>query len=152
MEYILEIRFDDNNYNAIIHFVTTFTAKSDQEAKLLVDELVDGFNRRKVMVLSGTYTRIDNNPELRERQYEFYNFYISRATATIQIEQFVLENPDQTKSLVENLTNRFFNGENSTALIGKKYNIPVRVMDKKTRNPITADIFYCNIEHLIPKA
>ena len=151
MEYILEIRFDANNYNAIVHFVTTFTAKSEQEAKFLVDELVKGFNRRSVIVLSGTCTRIDNNAELRERQYEFYNFYISRATANIQIEQFVLENPDQTKSLVENLTERLFNGEDSTALIGKKYNIPVRVMDKKTRNPISADIFYCNIEHLIPK-
>ena len=151
MEYILEIRFDDNNYNAIIHFVTTFTAKSEQEAKFLVDELVEGFNRRNVIVLSGTYIRIDNNLALRERQYEFYNFCISRATANIQIEQFVLENPDQTKSLVENLTERLFSGEDSTALIGKKYNISVRVMDKKTRNPISADIFYCNIEHLIPK-
>jgi len=152
MEYILEIRFDDNNYNAIIHFVTTFNAKTEEEAKLLVDELVDGFNRRNIMVLSGTYTRIDNNPELRERQYEFYKFYMSRATANIKIEQFLMEEPDQNKSLFDNLSERLFNGDNSTALIGKKYNIPVRVMDKETRNPINANIFYCTIEHLIPKA
>jgi hypothetical protein len=152
MEYILEIRFDDNGYNAIIHFVSTFIVKSEEEAKLFVDELVDGFKRINVVVLSGTYSRIDNNPELRERQYEFYRFYMSRATANVQIEQFLLENPDQNKSLFDNLAEKLFNGENSTALIGKKYNLPVRVMDKVARNPIEADIFYCTIEHLVPKA
>jgi len=152
MEYILEIRFDDKNYNAIIHFVSTFITKSEEEAKLFVDELVEGFKRGGAIVLSGTYNRLDNNPELRSRQYEFYEFYMSRATANIQIEQFILDTPDQNKTLANNLTERLMNGEDSTAIIGKKYNIPVRVMEKDSRNPIKGDIFYYNVEHLIPKA
>ena len=43
------------------------------------------------------------------------------------------------------------NHAQAVAFVGKKFNIPVRVMDKETRNPIDANIFYCTIEHLIPK-
>jgi hypothetical protein len=150
MEYILDIKFEDNNYNAIIHFVTTLTTGSEPEAKLFIDELIAGFKRRKITVLHGTYNRIDNDNLLKERQYEYYNFCLKRATANIQIEQFVFENPDQNKTLIDNLTERLLNGKDSTAKIGSKYNIPVRVTEKETRNPIEAEIFFCNIEQLIP--
>jgi len=150
MEYLIDIKFEDKNYNAIIHFVTTLTAQSNNEAKLFLDELVDGFKRRDIFVLNGTYNRIDNNPELRERQYEYYQFCLSIATVNIQIGQFVFETPNQNKSLIENLTERLLSGENSTAQIGSKYEIPVRVMEKGTRNPIAGEFYFCNIEHLIP--
>jgi hypothetical protein len=37
------------------------------------------------------------------------------------------------------------------AQIGKKFNVPVRVMEKGTQTPIKADFFYHTIEHIIPK-
>ncbi|HBG69678.1 MAG: hypothetical protein A2W93_12065 [Bacteroidetes bacterium GWF2_43_63] len=151
MEYLIDLKIDDKCYNAIVHFVATFTTKDDGEAKLFIDELIAGFKRRGVIILLSSYYRIDNDLELRERSYEYYQFCKERATASIQVEQFVLDNPDQNKSLVENLTEKLFAGKNSTARIGKEYNIPVRVLDKKTRNPITGEFYYFTIEHLIPK-
>lgn len=151
MEYLIDLRFEDKGYNAIVHFVATFTAKDDSEAKLFIDELIAGFKRREVVIFPSTYYRIDNDPELRERSYEYYQFCKTRATASIEVEQFILDNPDQNKSLVENLTERLFAGENSTAKIGNEYKIPVRVVDKQTRNPITGEFYYFTIEHLIPK-
>lgn len=151
MEFILDIRFEDNNYNAVIHLVTTLTANSNTEAQLFIDELMEGFKRRNIIVLNGNYKRIDHDAELKERQYEYYEFCKTRATAIIGIEQFVFENPDQTKSLVDNLTERLLTGENSTAQIGNKYKIPIRVTDKETRNPIDGEFYFMNIEHLTPK-
>ncbi len=151
MEFLIDLRFEDKGYSAIIHFLATFNAKDEIEAKHFYDELLAAFIRRGVTIFPSTYIRIDNNPELRERTYEYHQFYLSKATATVQIEQFLLENPDQDKSLWDNLTEKFFAGENSTAQIGNKYNIPVQVRDKKTRNPITGEFYYFSIEHLIPK-
>lgn len=150
MEYLIDLRFEDKGYSAIVHFVATFTAKDDVEAKLFIDELSAGFTRRGVLIFPSTYYRIDNNPKLRESSYEYYEFCKKVATASIQIEQFILENPDQNKSLVENLTEKLFSGEKSTAKIGNEFKIPVRVIDKQTRNPITGEFYYFTIEHLIP--
>lgn len=152
MEYIIDLRFEDRNYSALIHFVTTFIVKNEVEASLFVDELKAGFDREGMLILNLSFNRIDNNPVLRERSYEYYEFCKTISTASIQVEQFLIENPDQAKSLVENMTEKLLNGENSTAFIGNKYNIPVKVVDKKTRNPISAEFYYFNIEHLIPKA
>jgi len=152
MEYLIDLRFEDKDYNAIIHFVATFVTKDENEAKLFIDELVAGFKRRGVVIYPSTYYRIDNDQQLKERSYEYYQFCKTRATASIEVEQFILENPDQNKSLAENLTEKLFNGEKSTANIGNEYKIPVRVYDKQTRNPITGEFYYFTIEHLIPKA
>ena len=151
MEYLIDLKFEDKGYNAIVHFVATFTAKDDSEAKLFIDELIAGFKRRGVVIFPLTYYRIDNNPELRESSYVYYQFCKTRATASIEVEQFILDNPDQNKSLVENLTERLFAGEDSTAKIGNKYKIPVRVFDKQTRNPITGEFYYFTLEHLTPE-
>ncbi len=151
MEYIIEIKFEDKGYNALIHFVSTFVVNSEEEASLLVNELVEGFKRNGTFVLSGQCIRIDNDEIQRERQLEYFEFCKDRATASIEIEQFLLNNPDQTKTLIDNLTEQFFKGEKATANIGNKYKIPVRVTDKKTRNPISGEFFYYSVEHLIPK-
>jgi len=151
MEHLIDLKFEDKGYNAIVHFVATFTTKDENEAKLFFNELMAGFKRRGVVIFPSTYYRIDNDPQLRERSYEYYQFCKARATASIEIEQFILENPDQNISLADNLTERLFNGENSTAKIGNEYKIPVRVLDKQTRNPITGELYYFTIEHLIPK-
>ncbi len=151
MEYIVDIKFEDNGYNAIVHFVSTFVVNSPELSKLFVEELSAGLKRNKVAILSLSCLRLDDNVELRERQYEYYEFCKGTATATINIQQFMLESPDQTRSFADNLTEKFFNGEESTAFIGKTYSIPVRVRDKKTKNPIPKEFYYLNIEHLIPK-
>lgn len=151
MDFFLELKFEDLNYNALIHFATTFTVNTEAEAKLFISELTAAFERRKVVVFSRSYNWLDNNPELRERMYEFHNFYLSRATANIQVEQFHLENPNQEQSLWDNLVSKFFVGDDSTANIGTKYSIPVRVVDKKTRNPINDEFYYFSVEQLIPK-
>lgn len=151
MEFFLELKFEDLNYNALIHFATTFTVNTETEAEHFINELLAAFERRKVVVFSRSYNRLDNNPELRARRYEYHNFYLKRATATIQIEQFHLDNPNQEKSLWDNLVGKFFDGTDSTANIGTKYDIPVRVMDKETRNPIDDEFYYFSVEQLIPK-
>lgn len=150
MEYLIDIRFEDKGYQAMIHFVATFSAKDSSEARIFYDELIESFNRKKVILFSSTYYRIDHDLELRDRTYEYVEFHKNRSTASIQIEQFYLENPDQTKSLIENLTENLLEGGDGKASIGSKYNIPVRVLDSKTRNPITGDFFYFTTEHLIP--
>ncbi len=152
MEYIVELRFEDRGYNAVVHFMATFVVQSERDAQLFVDELIAGIKRNGITIFFYVqYNRLDNNPQLKARMYEYYQFYKSRATASIKIEQYLLENPDQTKSLAENLSDCFFNGEDCTAMVGPKYNIPVRVTDKSTGNTIAADIFYSTVEHLIPK-
>lgn len=151
MEYSIEIKFEDANYNAVIHFLTTFIANDDNDAELFCNEIENGLKRQGVVIFYLTYHRIGDNPELKERIYEYHNFFLARATASIEIEQFFIEDPDQKKSLYQNLVDKLFNGEVSTANIGRKYNIPVRVQDKNTRNPIAGDFYYFSIEHLIPK-
>lgn len=151
MEFLLELRFEDNGYNAMIHFMTTFTANDENEADHFYIELISAFKRRGVLLFLSTYIRIDNNPELLERTYEYHQFYLSGATANIKVEQFHLENPNQDKSLWDNLVEKFFSGENSTANIGRQHNIPVKVVDKQTRNPISGEFYYFSIEQLIPK-
>ena len=152
MEYILEVKFEDKNYNAIIHFLTTFIVKTEKDARLMVDEIVEGFQRNGAIVLNGHYDRIDDDEIKRDRQYQYHRFCMQRANATVEIEQFILDKPDPKKSLFDNLSEKIFKGENSTASIGKKFNIPVRVTEKDTRKPLDGEIFYCTIEHLIPRS
>ncbi|PKQ60152.1 hypothetical protein BZG02_20570 [Labilibaculum filiforme] len=151
MEYIIDLRFEDKNYCAIIHFVTTYTVNSEEESKLFLSELLTGFQRREVIILHYSNNRIDNDEILKRRSYEYLEFTKSQATASIQIEQFHLSKPDQNKTLIENLTDKFWNGEDSIANIGKKFNIPVKVYNKESRNPISGEFYYFSIEHLIPK-
>lgn len=150
MEYLIDLKFEDRMYNAIVHFVATFTVKNEYLAESFIKELDAGFKRKGVVLFPSTYYRIDNDQTLKERSYAYYQFCKNKATAFVDIEQFFLENPDQGKSLVENLTDRLFLGENSTALIGEKCKIPVRVYNKNTYNPIDAELYYFSIEHLIP--
>jgi hypothetical protein len=151
MEFLIEIRFEDSGYNAMIHFLSTFTAKDSSEAKHFYDELIASFLRKGVIIFQSSYIRIDNNPELRERSYEYHKFYLDNATASIDIEQFFVSSPNQSKSLWDNLVEKFFEGNDSTAKIGTRYNIPVKVRDIKTRNPISGEFYYFSAEHLIPK-
>ena len=152
MEYLIDLKFEDTNYDALVHFVATFTVNDTIEAKLFADEFKAAFERKKVKINLMRYYRIDNDEELLERSINYYEFCKSLCTASINIEQFLLETPDQTKTLVENMMGNFFSGKDSTAIIGKKYNFPVRVLDKESRNSLTNDIYYFAIEHLIPKA
>lgn len=151
MEYLIDLNFEDKHYDALVHFVATFNVDDEQEAKIFIEELSSAFERRNVKIKLLRYYRIDNDATLLKRSREYYEFSKSISTASIQIEQFFLENPDQTKTLVENMMEKFFSGNDSTATIGAKYNLPVRVLDKETRNALTSDIYYFTIEHLIPK-
>jgi hypothetical protein len=151
MKFLLELKFEDIGYNAMVHFMTTFTAKDENEATHFYSELISAFNRRGVLLFPSINIRIDNNPKLQARTYEHHQFYLSRATAHIQVEQFHLANSDQYKSLWDNLVEKFFAGENSTTNIGKQYNIPDRVVDKQTRNLIDGEFYYFSVEQLIPR-
>lgn len=151
MEYLIDLKFEDKNYDALVHFVATFVVIEPQEAKIFVDELYAAFERKNIKINIVRYYRIDNNPELFQRSKDYHNFQNSISTATIQIEQFHIDNPDQTKTLIENMMEKYFSGKDSTTLIGEKYNIPVRVLDKESRNSLTNDIYYFSVEHLIPK-
>lgn len=150
MEYILDLRFEDLNYNARVHLVTTFVSKDEDEADVFTSEILEGIKRRKVKILSCHHKRIDLSIRDREECHKYYEMCLSKATASIKIEQFILENPDQTKGLYNNLVKKLFEGEQAIAQIGNEYNIPVRVLDKETGIPIS-EVYYYNIEHLIPK-
>lgn len=150
-EYFFEIRFKDPGYNAMVHFAATFTCNNIREAQSFYDELSAGFERRGVVITMKNCFRIDNDPLLKQNYYQFHQQYLRSAKAQIQIAQFQLSNPDQDKSLIDNMTDKFFNGEDSTAYIGRTYSLPVRVLDEDTRNPITDEIYYFSVEHLIPK-
>ena len=151
MEYLFDLRFEDPAYNAVIHFATTLVVRDETEANLFFNELIAGFRRKGIMLFTYSFYRIDHDDFTRQRTYEYLTFCRSIATAQVQVEQFVLENPDQTKSLADNMIDKFFKGENSTANIGKKLNVPVKVFDKQTKNPIANEFFYFSIEHLIPR-
>lgn len=151
MEYLIDLKYEDNGYDAIVHFVATFLVNTSQEAKIFIEELSAAFERRNVKINLLRYYRIDNDLELLKRSREYHYFQHSNSTAKIQIEQFFVENPNQNKSLYENLTEKLFSGADSTAVIGEKYNIPVRVINKGSRNSISNDIYYFSVEHLIPK-
>lgn len=152
MLFLLDIRFEDVGYNALVHLVTTIEANSYHERDLFYNELKAGLLRTGVIILADSCIQIDSDPLLYQRQMEYQAFCVKNSTATIMIEQFQLEKPDQSKNLWDNLLSKMFNGEESTASIGRKYNIPVRVRDKETRNPITHEVYYFGIEHLIPKS
>jgi len=145
------LKFEDKHYDALVHFVATFIVSKEQEAKTFVDELSSAFQRKEVTFKVLRCYRIDNDAELLQLSRDYHNFQHSISTATIKIERFFLENPDQTKTLAENMTEKFFTGLDSTALIGQKCNIPVRVLEKESRNPLTNDIYYFTVEHLTPK-
>ncbi|MHA8068815.1 hypothetical protein ACS6L2_05975 [Aquirufa ecclesiirivi] len=151
MEFLIDLRFEDKGYNAIVHFVATFISKDENEAMLFYNDLKAGFKRCGGVILLASCYRIDNDKKLKDRSFEYYQFCQNRATATVEITQFILDNPDQNKTLVDNLTERLFQGKFSTAQLGNKYKIPVRVMDKETRNPISGELYYFTLEHLIPK-
>jgi hypothetical protein len=97
------------------------------------------------------FYRLDIDLDLLKCRYTYYQFCKDRAPASIEIDQFILNSPDQNKSLIENLTDSLFNGKDSTAIIGGKYNVPVRVFHKDTRDPISDEFYYLAIEHLTPR-
>jgi len=149
MIYLLDLRWVDNFYDAFVHLVTPVLVNDTQEANLFYNELIAGLKRKNVGLLNCCYYRIDDTDEHMQNGLDYINFQRQLATATMRIEPYVLEKPDQTKSLAENLIERFFVGENSTAKIAKKYEIPVRALDRETRNPVSKEMFYFSIEHLI---
>jgi hypothetical protein len=149
MLFFLEIRFEDNRFSAIVHLATNLTVTNQNDANHLVEELMESMRRRKLNIISISCPRIDNNPQLSENLLRYYEFYKTRATATVELDQYVMDNPDQTKDLVENILEKILSGENSTAQVGHRYRIPVRVMDKKTKNSIEGDIYYLNLELLV---
>lgn len=151
MEFFLDLRFEDSGYNASVHLATTIVVEDEVEAKLFSSELVAAFERKSVSLIYQSCRRIDNNAEDKERAYEYHNNYLARATAKIEVEQFIIENPNQNKSLIDNMVEKIFTGENSTAVFRKKYNVPVNVRDKKTGEAITDEFYYFSVEHLIPK-
>ena len=150
MVYFIEIRFEDPGYNAIVHFLSTYAVNDDREAAKLCSELLAAIRRQGGIFISSTSYRIDHDPQLVARTHQYSIFFQTIATASIEISQFRFESPDQTQSLIDNLMNKFYNGESSIAEVGRKYNIPARVKDKTSKNPIGGELYYFHLEHLIP--
>lgn len=148
MQFIIEIRFEDKDLTAIVHLVTLINIKSEEAMAAFCVELEAAIKRNGAIVLLSTFLRIDNNPELKERQIEYYRYYLSRATATVKIDEYTIDDPDQSKNVYDNLIEKMYAGKNAIATEGAKHNIPVRVIDKNSRNPITGEFFYSSIEHI----
>lgn len=150
MIFLLDIHFEDSNFDVLVHLVTTLDVSTAEEADLFKNELVAALIRNKVDITFCTCIQIDNNRELYETQMLGYAKALERATTTILIEQFLLKEPDQSKTLGQNILNKIFDGEDSVASIGRRYNIPVRVKEKTTGNSFK-EVYYFGLEHLIPK-
>lgn len=151
MEFYLDIRFEDPHYQANVTLITTFVTKDEEEAKLFFEEFVSAFQRRKAKFMYANYFRIDQDEISLEKGYEAYKFHLSKSTQSIKVEQFFVESPDQSKSLISNLMDKYFKNEDSTAKIGREFNLPADVRDKTTGQKVRDEIFYYSIEHLIPK-
>lgn len=151
MEYLFDLKFEDPGYNAIVHLVYTLNVSNDNEARIFYKELISSFKRENVNLFLSNFYRIDIDQETKDSIYQYLDLCFKRATASIKIKQYILKDPDQSKSLADNLIQKLLAGEDSTARYGNQYNIPVRVTDKKTREPISGEFYYFNIEHLIQK-
>jgi hypothetical protein len=106
MKFVIDLRFKDKGQNAKVHFLSFFTAKNMEEAQKMYDELIAGFDRRNVEYDYNFSRRIDNDPEMSEKYKGEYEHYLSYTNAHITIEQFQLPNPNQTKTLYENLVEK----------------------------------------------
>ncbi len=151
MEFAYDVRFLDTHYDALVHFMSTFIVSNYNDAKKFVEEFNAALIRRGATLYNSPHYRIDNDEELKKNTYAMIDFMNKRATATITVEQFFMQDPDQDLSLSENMTDKYFAGEESSALIGEKFRVPVRVLDNETREPVTADQYFFSIEHLIPR-
>ncbi|MVN90527.1 hypothetical protein [Mucilaginibacter aquatilis] len=151
MEFAYDVRFLDTHYDALVHFMSTFIVSNYDDAKKFVEEFNAALVRRGATLYISPYYRIDTDEELKKKTYAMLDFMKGRTNATITVEQFFMQTPDQDRSLSENMTDKFLAGEESSALIGDKFRVPVRVLDNETREPITADQYFFSIEHLIPR-
>jgi hypothetical protein len=152
MEYLLDIRFEDPHYNANVTLIATFAAKDEEDAKLFFNEFVYAFERNNAKFFYTNHYRIDQDELSFEKGYEAYKFHLSKATQLIKVEQFFVENPNQSKSLIYNLMEKYFKNEDSMAKVGRELTLPVEVTDKTTGQRIRDEIFYYSIEHLMPKS
>jgi len=149
MKYLLEIRFEDKNFNAIFFLVSVYELNSDEEADNLLREIKFSIERNGAIILSSHYNRIESDSQ-RASLYKYYNFRLNKANASIKVEEYYLHNPNQKKRLYENLREKLFNSENSIAKIGEKYKIPVKVFEKDKFKPFNGEYFYYSIELLKP--
>lgn len=152
MEYYLEVRFLDRNYDASIHFATTFTASTEANAEQFFNELISALKRRKVDILNSDHFRIDNNPTLKELTLKNHKLYLSRSTCSIKIDQYYIEDPDQNMSITENLLQKLNVGKKPIAEVARGVNIPVIGKDRQTNDDIRNDVYYFTLEHLSPKS
>ena len=149
MEYFLDMKFEDISYNAIVHVTIIIPVMNENDAKLFKEQILAAFKRKEVIILNLSFYRILEQTEWRESIIRYHEFSLRMASAKIEIDKFYLDNPDQSKTLCENLIEKLFQGEKATAIIGQKYNIPVRVIDKVTKNIISDELYYFSIEQLI---
>lgn len=151
MEYLIEIKYVDVNYNANIHFLTTFNAVDENDALLFYNETISAFSRNKVKIQYANYERIDNDPEKKAQFLLRHNQFLQKVNDHVEIEQFFIKDPDQNMSLWENLLKQYKDGDkNANAYEGRKHQIPVNVIDRATFKP-TYDVYYFSVQHLIPK-
>jgi hypothetical protein len=143
------MKFEDISYNAIVHVTIIITVRSEIDAESIKDQLLAAFKRKEVIIINMSFYRIFEDTEWRESIIRYHEFSLKMATAKIEIDRFYLDNPNQSKSLCENLIEKLFQGEKATAFIGHKFNIPVRVIDKVTKNIILDEFYYFSIEQLI---
>ncbi len=153
MEYSINARFENKGLGIKIHFLTMINVTDEIEADLFHDELLSGFRRMKWEEFHTSLLRIDNNETIRNQKYEELNQIETKSDTTLRIEQYLLENPDQTKSLAENLVKKLKEeGEASSKAFWRNFNIPIEIRDSSSGRKITGEFYYLKIEHLIPKS
>ncbi|TSJ44980.1 hypothetical protein [Fluviicola chungangensis] len=154
MEYSIDARFVNNQLGIRIHFLTTINASDYDEALLFQEELLAGFHRMKWEdSFVAQIENLDNNEQLRNLKYEEMDQLALDSDNTLIVEQFFLDDPDQSKSVIENyIQNVQKEGKHDMKYSSRKYEIPIRVKDLNTGKRITGEFSCLRIEQLIPKS
>lgn len=148
MEYSIDAHFQNVRRDLKIHFLTTFWVDDPKEAGLFYNELMAGFSRMNWEILHAPFVRIDNNEPFRASVYESIQRIEQISDNSMVIKQYLFENPDQSKSLTENLVKRAKENKDSTAVY-RNYSVAVDVRDTNSGNRITGDLLFLKIEQLI---
>ncbi|WP_187477731.1 hypothetical protein [Amniculibacterium sp. G2-70] len=149
MRYNIDTKFDDKSLISRTHFSIIVNVVDEEEAEVFHSEILAALQRVNAIIKYSTLHPIDNDLETGINILEQHKIYLKNATHFVEIKPYYLENPDQDKSMSENLAERHSERKGSLVSEGYAYSYPVRVVYKDTQEPFD-DQYFLSLEHLIP--
>lgn len=149
MRYNIDTKFDDKSLIMRIHFSIIVNVVDEEEAEVFHSEILAALQRVNAIIKYSTLHPIDNDLETGINILEQHKIYLKNASHFIEIKPYYLENPNQEKSMSENMTEKHSAGDSSFVSEGYAYSYPVRVVYRDKQEPFD-DQYFLSIEHLIP--